>query len=51
MVTFSLREVTLSYINAYTCAQDLLLGGYLPCKKYYKVWYFSKERYLNTPYH
>ena len=35
-------EVTPLLIDAYTYAQVLFIMGYLPCKKFYKVWYFSK---------
>ena len=62
-----LREVTPSYIDAYTCAQDLwgalpsyilhtrafgtnlVGGGYLPCKKEYKVMLFLKFSPLTPP--
>lgn len=39
---YILRGITPSYTNAYTCAQDLFIGGYLSIKLDYKVWLFSK---------
>ena len=53
--TYNLRgSHSLLYV-LYTCAQYLFVGGggYLPCIKEYKVWYFQNKGkclYFDAPY-